>query len=129
MKVVFAGRTDTTVWWRRSLPAHQSASGTSDETYTWTGTGGKKHLDSNTPAFRMVSRSRIILSVRRLHPYDTARLKCCPRPPSALAGQFLSGGDTITLAASSGFGDYQWSDTSTGEHVEITAGGLYSVTK
>ncbi|MCB0597587.1 MAG: gliding motility-associated C-terminal domain-containing protein [Lewinellaceae bacterium] len=138
--VVFAGR-DTTVC-SGDVPFQLIGSATFTtgyETYTWTGTGGEEAYldDPNSPqptvAFPDGFSGTIayILSVESgdcIH-YDTLRLEVLPTPAFSVSGpvSFCSG-DTITLAASSGFGDYQWSDTSTGESIEVTAGGLYSVT-
>ncbi len=109
------------------------------EIYTWTGANGEEAYldDPNSPqptvTFPPSFQGEIVyvLTVESgecIH-RDTLRLNVLPTSSFSLSGpaSFCSG-DTITLTASSGFDSYRWSNGSTAESIEVSTGGLYSVT-
>lgn len=109
------------------------------ETYTWTGAQGEEAFldDPHSPHPAVTfpdgfsGAIEYILEVRSddcVH-YDTLRLAVLATPPFSLTGpaSFCSG-ETVTLTASPGFDSYLWSDNSTGQSLDVSTGGAYSIT-
>lgn len=138
--VVDAGR-DTTVC-SGDIPFQLIGSATfatGYEIYTWTGEGGEETFldDPNSPQPTVTfppnfeGQITYVLTVESggcIH-RDTLRLNVLPSGSFSLSGpaSFCTG-DTVTLTASSGFDSYLWSNGSTAESIEVSEGGLYSVT-
>lgn len=113
--------------------------GTGYERYSWTGLNGEESYldDPNSPQPTVTFPSGFegqityVLTVESgecVH-RDTLRLNVLPSPDFSITGpgSFCSG-DTVTLTATSGFDSYLWSTGSTAESIEVSAGGVYSVT-